>query len=92
MVTPLAAPSAKPDVNQDSTPHEISSISPYLRAFAEGNLEFVKHMSTNDLVAHMNNLDAVMEREIDGLRQRYNIKRQPILDAKDQKRKSQQNF
>ena len=40
----------------------------------------------------MNNLDAVIEREIDDLCQRYHTKRQPILDAKDQKRKSQQNF
>ena len=58
----------------------------------EGNFEFVKHLSTNELWAQMNNLDAAMEREIDSLRQRYNIKRQPILDAKDQKRKNQQNF
>ena len=33
-----------------------------------------------------------MEREIDDLRMRYHAKRQPILDAIDQKRKRQQNF
>ena len=49
-------------------------------------------MSTNDLLEKMNNLDAEMEREIDDLRRRYHTKRQPILDAMDQKRKSQQNF
>ena len=37
-------------------------------------------------------LDAEMEREIDDLRRRYHAKRQPILDAMDQKRKRQQNF
>ena len=37
-------------------------------------------------------LDAEMEKEIDDLRRRYNAKRQPILDAMDQKRKRQQNF
>jgi len=40
----------------------------------------------------MANLDAEMEREIDELRRRYQTKRQPILDAMDQKRKRQQNF
>ena len=33
-----------------------------------------------------------MEKEIEDLRRRYNAKRQPILDAMDQKRKRQQNF
>ena len=45
-----------------------------------------------ELIEKMNNLDAEMEREIDDLRRRYHTKRQPILDAKDQKRKSKQNF
>lgn len=40
----------------------------------------------------MNNLDSEMEKEIDELRRRYQTKRQPILDAIDQKRKRQQNF
>ena len=38
----------------------------------------------------MGNLDQDMEREIDDLRRRYHAKRQPILDAMDQKRKRQQ--
>ena len=37
-------------------------------------------------------LDSEMEKEIEDLRRRYNAKRQPILDAMDQKRKRQQNF
>lgn len=40
----------------------------------------------------MSNLDSEMEHEIDELRHRYQTKRQPILDAMDQKRKRQQNF
>ena len=40
----------------------------------------------------MAGLDSEMEKEIDDLRRRYHAKRQPILDAMDQKRKRQQNF
>ena len=40
----------------------------------------------------MAGLDSEMEKEIDDLRRRYQSKRQPILDAMDQKRKRQQNF
>ena len=43
-------------------------------------------------MSKMSNLDHEMEREIDDLRRRYHAKRQPILDAMDQKRKRQQNF
>ena len=49
-------------------------------------------MSYNELTDKMSNLDQEMEREIDDLRRRYHAKRQPILDAMDQKRKRQQNF
>ena len=44
------------------------------------------------LFARMAGLDSEMEKEIDDLRRRYHAKRQPILDAMDQKRKRQQNF
>ena len=40
----------------------------------------------------MAGLDSEMEKEIDDQRRRYHAKRQPILDAMDQKRKRQQNF
>ena len=40
----------------------------------------------------MTNLDSEMEREIYELRRRYQAKRQPIIDAIDQKKKRQQNF
>ena len=55
-------------------------------------LQQLKYLSYNELTDKMSNLDQEMEREIDDLRRRYHAKRQPILDAMDQKRKRQQNF
>ena len=52
----------------------------------------LKYLSLDELTKKMSNLDFEMEREIDDLRRRYHAKRQPILDAMDQKRKRQQNF
>jgi serine/threonine kinase 3 len=52
----------------------------------------LKYLSFDELTSKMANLDQEMEREIDDLRRRYHAKRQPILDAMDQKRKRQQNF
>nr|CAD7201458.1 unnamed protein product [Timema douglasi] len=62
------------------------------RAFVERDFEFLKFLSYEDLQQRMVNLDTEMEREIDELKRRYQTKRQPILDAMDQKRKRQQNF
>merc|ERR1719266_1360980 len=64
----------------------------FQQCIAEGDLEFLKYLSYNELTDKMSNLDQEMEREIDDLRRRYHAKRQPILDAMDQKRKRQQNF
>ncbi|XP_039290366.1 serine/threonine-protein kinase hippo-like isoform X2 [Nilaparvata lugens] len=61
-------------------------------AFIEGDFEFLKFLSYDELQSRMSSLDSEMEREIDELRRRYQTKRQPILDAMDQKRKRQQNF
>ncbi len=52
----------------------------------------LKVLSVEDLVEKMSHLDQEMERDIDDLRRRYHAKRQPILDAMDQKKKRQQNF
>ncbi|XP_044764767.1 serine/threonine-protein kinase 3 isoform X2 [Coccinella septempunctata] len=60
--------------------------------FADGDFEFLKYLSYEELQQRMVTLDSDMEREIDELRRRYLIKRQPILDAMDTKRKRQQNF
>nr|CAD7413965.1 unnamed protein product [Timema cristinae]CAD7432832.1 unnamed protein product [Timema monikensis] len=62
------------------------------RAFVERDFEFLKFLSYEDLQQRMVNLDTEMDREIDELKRRYQTKRQPILDAMDQKRKRQQNF
>jgi len=64
----------------------------FQRCIAEGDLDFLKFLSFDELKGKMANLDQDMEREIDDLRRRYHAKRQPILDAMDQKRKRQQNF
>ncbi|KAJ8928521.1 hypothetical protein NQ314_018897 [Rhamnusium bicolor] len=57
------------------------------RPFSDGDFEFLKYLSYEELQQRMNTLDSDMEREIDELRRRYQIKRQPILDAMDTKRK-----
>uniref|UniRef100_A0A1B6H1B7 non-specific serine/threonine protein kinase n=1 Tax=Cuerna arida TaxID=1464854 RepID=A0A1B6H1B7_9HEMI len=61
-------------------------------AFVDGDFEFLRFLSYDELQQRMTSLDSEMEREIDELRRRYQTKRQPILDAMDQKRKRQQNF
>merc|ERR1719189_836593 len=63
--------------------------SKFQQCIAEGDLEFLKYLSHVELTEKMSNLDQEMEREIDDLRRRYHAKRQPILDAMDQKRKRQ---
>ncbi|KAF6210459.1 hypothetical protein GE061_013565 [Apolygus lucorum] len=60
--------------------------------FMDGDFEFLKYLSYEELQQRMSTLDSEMEREIDELRRLYQTKRQPILDAMDQKRKRQQNF
>ncbi|XP_066948008.1 serine/threonine-protein kinase 3 isoform X2 [Macrobrachium rosenbergii] len=64
----------------------------FQRSFIDGDFDFLKHLTYDELHQRMATLDQEMEREIDELRQRYQAKRQPILDAMDQKRKRQQNF
>ena len=50
------------------------------------------YLSKQIVINYFPGLDSEMEKEIEDLRRRYNAKRQPILDAMDQKRKRQQNF
>lgn len=52
----------------------------------------LKYLSLEELQQRVNTLDMDMEREIEELRRRYQLKRQPILDAMDTKRKRSQNF
>lgn len=58
----------------------------------DGDFEFLKYLTFDQLEESLRNLDFDMEQEIDELRRRYQLKRQPILDAMDVKRKRQQNF
>ncbi|KAF7287419.1 hypothetical protein GWI33_001393 [Rhynchophorus ferrugineus] len=60
--------------------------------FSDGDFEFLKCLTYEELQQRMNTLDADMEREIDELRRKYQAKRQPILDAMNTKRKRSQNF
>uniref|UniRef100_A0A6A7FYW0 Serine/threonine-protein kinase 3-like n=1 Tax=Hirondellea gigas TaxID=1518452 RepID=A0A6A7FYW0_9CRUS len=64
----------------------------FQRSFIDGDFDFLRGLSRADLEVRMSSLDQEMELEIDELRQRYQAKRQPILDAMDHKRKRQQNF
>ncbi|XP_032836039.1 serine/threonine-protein kinase 3-like [Petromyzon marinus] len=58
----------------------------------DGDFDFLKVMSYEELQARLSALDPMMEREIEELRLRYQAKRQPILDAIDAKKRRQQNF
>lgn len=62
------------------------------RGFIEGDFDYLKFLSFEELGQRMSSLDSDMEREIEDLRRRYHAKRQPILDAMDAKKKRQQNF
>ncbi|KAH7971745.1 hypothetical protein HPB52_002402 [Rhipicephalus sanguineus] len=62
------------------------------RGFMEGDFDYLKYLSYEELGHRMSSLDSEMEREIEDLRRRYHAKRQPILDAMDAKKKRQQNF
>uniref|UniRef100_H2ZZT2 non-specific serine/threonine protein kinase n=1 Tax=Latimeria chalumnae TaxID=7897 RepID=H2ZZT2_LATCH len=58
----------------------------------DGDYEFLKNWSVDDLQQRLASLDPMMEREIEEIRQRYDSKRQPILDAIEAKKRRQQNF
>lgn len=58
----------------------------------EGDFDYLKYLSYEELGQRMSSLDSDMEREIEDLRRRYHAKRQPILDAMDTKKKRQQDF
>nr|XP_034373170.1 serine/threonine-protein kinase 3 isoform X2 [Arvicanthis niloticus] len=58
----------------------------------DGDFDFLKNLSLEELQMRLKALDPMMEREIEELHQRYSAKRQPILDAMDAKKRRQQNF
>ncbi|XP_032405888.1 serine/threonine-protein kinase 4-like [Xiphophorus hellerii] len=58
----------------------------------EGDLEMVGTWSVEELRVRLASLDPQMEQEIEEIRQRYQAKRQPILDAIAAKKRLHQNF
>ncbi|XP_070534549.1 serine/threonine-protein kinase 3-like [Ptychodera flava] len=59
------------------------------RPFPEGDFEFLKSLTYEELQTRLSELDPEMEAEIEELRKRYQAKRQPILEAIDAKKKRQ---
>ncbi|KAM4612928.1 serine/threonine-protein kinase 4-like [Polymixia lowei] len=59
---------------------------------AEGDLEVMRTWNVEELRLRLASLDPQMEQEIEEIRQRYQAKRQPILDAIEAKKRRQQNF
>ncbi|KAL3246026.1 hypothetical protein MRX96_057998 [Rhipicephalus microplus] len=62
------------------------------RGFMEGDFDYLKYLSYEELGHRMSSLDSEMEREIEDLRRRYHAKRQPILDAMDAKKSDSKTF
>ncbi|KAK7603091.1 hypothetical protein V9T40_003090 [Parthenolecanium corni] len=56
-------------------------------SLTDGDFEFLKFLSFDELQQRMNTLDTEMEKEIEELRKRYDTKRKPILDAIDLKKR-----
>ncbi|KAM8915004.1 LOW QUALITY PROTEIN: serine/threonine-protein kinase 4-like [Spinachia spinachia] len=58
----------------------------------DGDLQVVSSWSVEELRLRLASLDPQMEQEIEEIRQRYQTKRRPILDAIEAKKRRQQNF
>lgn len=71
---------------QQNIPNAVRSL------LLDGNFEFLRSMTLEQLKNKMATLDQDMENEIEELNQRYAAKRQPIFDAIEQKQKKQLNF
>ncbi|XP_034312173.1 serine/threonine-protein kinase 3 isoform X5 [Magallana gigas] len=83
---PRAQPQMAPPIKHVTPPHHSQ------RSFIDGDFDFLRNLSYEELESRLSDLDPEMEREIDELRARYQAKRQPILDAIDAKKKRQNNF
>lgn len=62
------------------------------KAPAEADMELMRSWSVEELKRRLASLDPQMEQEIEEIRQRYQAKRQPILDAIEAKKRRQQNL
>jgi serine/threonine kinase 3 len=81
-----------PTAEPIQTRHHQENQDKFQRASADSDVEFLKFLSYEELRKRMAKLDVEMEQDIDKIRRRYQTKRQPLLDAMEQKRKRQQNF
>lgn len=59
---------------------------------AEEDLQVVSTWSVDELQRRLASLDPQMEQEIEEIRQRYQAKRKPILDAIEAKKRRQQHL
>jgi len=64
----------------------------HLKNLTDTDFSYLRNLSLDQLRQQFEQLDPLMEVEIDDLRRKYQMKRQPILDAIDAKKKRQQNF
>lgn len=69
-----------------------SELVKYRTAIMDRNFDFLKFLSFDELQHRVNSLDSEMEKEILELRNRYQTKRKPILEAIDKKKKRQPPF
>lgn len=84
--------SVEPNNNNPSMLNAISNNPLSKTIMLGGDFEFLRYLTLDELKSRMANLDLEMEAEIEELQRRYAAKRQPILDAMDNKKKRQQNF
>ncbi|VDP10425.1 unnamed protein product [Soboliphyme baturini] len=64
----------------------------FVRSFVDGDFEFLKFRTLDEIRERLAVLEVEMDREIDELRRRYQTKRQPILDVMEQKKQRMTNF
>ncbi|KAM7344168.1 serine/threonine-protein kinase hippo isoform 1-T3 [Cochliomyia hominivorax] len=90
----MQQPPAYPQPQQPQPPahHPHHHLHTQSHTYVDGEFEFLKFLTFDDLNQRLNNIDSEMEKEIEELNKKYNAKRQPIVDAMNAKRKRQQNI
>ncbi|XP_053309197.1 serine/threonine-protein kinase 4-like [Spea bombifrons] len=81
--------------NQFSTPEKMipqSTDSSEWKIPLNGDYGFLKEWSVAEIQNKLSALDPMMEREIEEIHQKYQSKRQPILEAIESKKRRQQHF
>ncbi|XP_069807709.1 serine/threonine-protein kinase 4-like isoform X3 [Dendropsophus ebraccatus] len=75
----------------DNKTPENSSNSSEFKIPLNGDYSFLKDWNVAELQKRLSSLDPMMESEIEEIHQKYQAKRQPILDAIESKKRRQQN-